>query len=425
MKRGILIIALVVGLFISAQPSLGGDATIYIMEVASPIGPGIVDFIEQGIAKASDENAALLIIELDTPGGLVDSMRDIVKAIYACKVPVAVYVSPSGARAASAGVMITIAADVAAMAPSTNIGAASPVNMGGKEVDETMSKKVTNDLVAFVRAIAEKRGRNVEWVEKAVREAVSVTETDALKENIIDVVAKDIDDLIAQINGRKIPEKGTLDLDDATRIRIRESLRTKILKTISDPNIAYILMMIGLAGLYFELSHPGAIFPGVVGGIALILAFFSFQTLPISTTGILLILLAIVFFIMEMKIASYGLLSIAGVISLLLGSLMLFESGPTGLQLSLSVILPTIFIISAFFVTIAYLVFRAQTERPMTGADGLIGKKGVVTKALKPEGKVSVHGELWHAVANESIAKGSKVRVVKVEDLVLEVEELV
>lgn len=425
MKRNVLIVALVVGVFFSAQPSLGADPTIYIITVSSSINPGIVDFVEQGIDKASEEDAALLIIELDTPGGLVDSMRDIVKAIYASNVPVVVYVSPSGARAASAGVMITLAADIAAMAPSTNIGAASPVNIGGKEIDETMSKKVTNDLVAFVRGIAEKRGRNIEWVEKAVREAASVTETDALKEKIIDVVAKDIDDLIAQINGREIPGKGVLALDDATQIRIRESLRTKILKTISDPNIAYILMMIGMAGLYFELSHPGAIFPGVVGGIAIILAFFSFQTLPVNYAGILLIVLAIIFFIMEMKIASYGLLSIAGVVSLLLGSLMLFDSGHPGLQLSLSVIFPTIFIVSAFFVSIAYLVFRAQISKPMTGSDGLVGEKGVVAKTLEPEGKVFVHGELWHAIANGSIEKGSKVRVVKVENLVLEVEELV
>lgn len=424
MKYKIIVTALGLVLLFCIQNSLAAKNEIYVIEVSDAISPGVADYVMQGIKQASDEDASCLIIELNTPGGLSESMRDIVMAIYASKVPVVVYVSPSGARAASAGVMITIAADVAAMAPGTNIGAASPVNMGGKEIGETMSKKITNDMVAYVKGIAKKRGRNVEWVEKAVRDAVSVTATEALEEKIIDIVAKDLENLIEQINGREIPEKGVLKLDDAKIKRLKESLRTKILKTISDPNIAYVLMMIGLAGLYFELSHPGAIFPGVVGGIAIILAFFSFQTLPINYAGILLIILALVFFIMEMKIASYGLLSVAGIVSLLLGSLMLFERGYPGMELSWNVLIPTVIIVSTFFICIAALAFKAQISKTQTGAGGLVGEVGVVTKALKPDGKVFVHGELWNATAKGPIQQGVKVRVAKVVNLVIEVDEV-
>jgi len=395
---------------------------IYMIKISDAIGPGVADFIMSGIKKASDADAACIIIELDTPGGLAESMRSIVKAIFASKVPVVVYVSPSGARAASAGVMITMAADIAAMSPGTNIGAAHPVAAGGKKIEKTMSEKVTNDMVAHVKSIAQKRGRNVKWAEKAVRESVSVTESEALKENIIDLIAKDIDDLISKINGRKIEGKGVLDLDNATKKIIKESLRTKILKTISDPNIAYILMMIGLAGLYFELSHPGAIFPGVVGGIAIILAFFAMQTLPVNYAGILLIILAIIFFIMEMKITSYGLLSIAGIVSLLLGSLMLFKGNTPEMNLSLQVLIPTLVMVSGFFVAVAALVFKSHKAKPKTGIAGLVGEIGVVKQAVKPEGKVFVHGELWNATSKVVIKKNEKVRVVNVVNLVLEVE---
>jgi membrane-bound serine protease (ClpP class) len=318
--------------------------------------------------------------------------------------------------------MITMAADIAAMAPGTNIGAAHPVGGGGKEISKTMSEKVTNDMVAHVKSIAEKRGRNVEWAEKAVRESVSVTETEALKENIIDLVAKDMDDLMRQINGRKVEGKGVLQLGDVKMKRLEETLRTKILKTISDPNIAYILMMIGLAGLYFELSHPGAIFPGVIGGISIILAFFAFQTLPVNYAGILLIILALIFFIMEMKITSYGLLSVAGIASLLLGSIMLFEVENSGMSLSWRVLIPTLTLVSGFFVVVAGLVFRSQISQPRTGAKGLIGETGVVKKDLRPDGKVFVHGELWNATSKVSLSEGDKVRVVNVVNLVLEVE---
>ena len=398
------------------------QSEVYIIRVADAIGPGIADYIISGIKTAEENGAACLIIELDTPGGLAESMRIIVQNILSSRVPVVVFVYPGGARAASAGVMITMAADVAAMAPGTNIGAAHPVGAGGKDIGGTMSEKVINDMVAQAQSVAEKRGRNAKWVEDAIRESVSVTETEALKENIIDLIATDTDDLIKQLNGREIKGRGILKLDNVKKVIIKETLRTKILKTISNPNIAYILMMIGLAGLYFEFSHPGAIFPGVIGAIALILAFFAMQTLPVNYAGILLIVLAIIFFIMEMKIISYGLLSVAGVVSLLLGSLMLFKGDGPDMKLSLQVLLPTVILISGFFVAIAGLVFRAQISKPTTGSTGLVGEIGVVKKALIPDGKVFVHGELWNARAKDPIDKDAKVRIVQVVNLILEVE---
>ena len=420
----LVVLLLVFSVFFIFDTARAAKGDIYIVKVADAISPGTAEFIQNSIAKAEGEQAACLIIELDTPGGLAESMRLIVQDILGSSVPVVVYVSPPGARAASAGVMITMAADVAAMAPGTNIGAAHPVGAGGKDISGTMSEKVINDMVAQAKSVAEKRGRNAKWVEQAIRESVSVTETEALKENIIDIIAKNTDDLIRQLNGRKIKDKGVLKLDKAEKVIVNPSLRTKILRTISNPNIAYILLMIGFAGLYFELSHPGAIFPGVIGGIALILAFFALQTLPVNYAGILLIILAIIFFIMEMKIASYGLLSVAGIVSLLLGSLMMFKDTGPDMRLSLKVLLPTIILISGFFVFVAGLVFRAQISKPRTGTKGLVGEIGIVKKALAPEGKVFVHGELWHAKAEKTIDENTKVRVVNVENLMLEVETL-
>lgn len=420
----ILMLALSVLILIPAGDGFAKQADVCLVRVSSDINPGVSDFIKRAIEYASENKYSCIIIELDTPGGLSASMREIVMAILASKIPVVVYVAPGGARAASAGVIITMAADIAAMSPGTNIGAAHPVGLGGKDVGGTMSDKVTNDMAAYAKSIAGKRNRNADWAENAVRKSVSITETEALKENVIDFVAKDLDDLLKNINGRKIQDKGVLDLDDYKITEFRETLRTKILKTISNPNIAYILMMIGLAGLYFELAHPGSVFPGVVGGISLILAFFSFQTLPVNYAGILLIILAVIFFILEMKITSYGLLSIAGVTSFLLGSLMLFEGEVPGVKVSLDVLLPTFIFISAFFITVSALVFKSQISKSRSGAEGLIGETGIVKNDIMPEGKVFVHGELWKATSKNPIRAGTKVRVVKVVGLVVEVEQL-
>jgi len=416
-----LIVLLLGPLFVN--PAAAGSAPVYLVRLTGAVSPANADFLESAIRQANTEGAGCLIVMLDTPGGLAESMRRMVMAIYASDIPVVVYVAPSGARAASAGVMVTMAADVAAMAPGTHIGAAHPVNAGGKDLDKTMSEKVINDMVAFIKSIAEKRGRNIQWAEKAVRESVSITETEALENKTIDLVARDVDELIDRIDGLEIAGKGRIDIEKEQRVWIDESLRIRVLKALSDPNIAYILMMIGLAGLYFELSHPGVVLPGVVGSIALILAFYSFQTLPVNIAGVLLIVMALIFFIMEMKIASYGLLSVAGIISLLLGSVMLFDRGIDGQPgISWSVLMPTLVLVGGFFVGVAGLVFRSQRRRPMTGDSGLIGKTGVVKTALDPIGRIQVHGELWSARSRTLVAVGQTVRVTAVDGLTLEVE---
>ncbi len=405
---------------VSAEDDAMG--ALFVVTISSAINPAVAEFVEEAIAKAVAANGACIVIRMDTPGGLAESMRQIVKAMLASRIPVIVYVSPPGARAASAGVMITIAADIAAMAPGTNIGAAHPVGVGGKEANETMAKKITNDIAANARSVAENKGRNADWVEKAVRESIAATETEALEKKVIDLIARDMDDLVAKINGRNVKGKGRLNLDGAKRVIISEDLRTRILKIISDPNIAYILMMIGLAGIYFELSHPGAIFPGVVGGISLILAFFALQTLPVNYAGMLLIILAIILFVMELKLTSYGLLSFGGIVSLAMGSLMLFDTTEAAMRISWQVLLPTLAFISTFFVLIAALVFRAQKSQAKTGEEGLIGEIGVVEMRIDPVGKVFIHGELWQAQANRTIEKGRKVEVTGVQNLVLAVK---
>ena len=406
----------------SAGLATGATGGIRVIEVAAPIGPGVAEYVKKSIADAEDDAAACIVIELDTPGGLASAMRDIVMAMLASRVPVVVYVSPSGARAASAGVMITMAADIAAMAPGTNIGAAHPVSAAGREIDKTMSEKVVNDMVAHARSVAASKGRNADWVEKAIRESAAVTEVEALEQNIIDLVAKDLDDLIAQIDGRQVGDKGTLNLKDAPRQKVEEDLRTKILKAISDPNIAFMLFLLGAAGLYFEFAHPGALFPGIIGGICLLLAIFAFQVLPVNYVGILLMLLAIVFFLMEIKITSYGMLSLAGVVCLFMGALMLYEGDDPALRVSWSVLIPSVGVVSAFFVCIAGLAFRSQVAATQTGQRGLVGKIGVVKQAIDPKGKVFVHGELWNATAEIPIDNGRRVRITRVDGLTLTVE---
>ncbi len=418
----IVLATLLFGVFPLAAQAARGE--IYVVKVSGTINPGLAGYLMRSMEKASMEGAGCLVIQLDTPGGLALSMRSIVMAMLASEIPVVVFVSPSGARAASAGVMITLAADIAAMAPGTNIGAAHPVTLGQKKMDKTMGEKLVNDMVAYTKSIAEKRGRNSEWAEKAVRESVSVTEKEALELKVIDLIAEDLKDLLEKIDGRELKDKGTLHTKGVKRVILTEGIRDKILKTLSDPNIAYLLMMIGMAGVYFELSHPGAIFPGVVGAISLILAFFAFQTLPVNYAGILLIVLALILFILEMKVTSYGLLSVGGIISLFLGSLMLFEGDVPEMRLSWRVLIPTVIMVSGFFVAVAGLVFRSQISKPRTGDKGLIGEVGVVKERLAPGGKIFVHGELWNAEAPEPIEAGAKVRVTGVDRLVLKVEEV-
>jgi len=418
----LLLVLLMLLLAIPGHVAAEETAAVHILKVAAPIGPGVAGFVADALDAADRENAACIVIQLDTPGGLAESMRQIVTKILATNTPVIVFVAPSGARAASAGVMITMAADIAAMAPGTNIGAAHPVGAGGKDIDDAMSEKVVNDMVAQARSVAEQRGRNADWVEEAIRDSVSITETEALRENVIDLVADDTDALLTLLDGRKVKGKGALTLKDAPRKMVVEGLRTKILRAISDPNIAFILFLIGAAGLYFELSHPGAIFPGVIGGLCLILAIYAFQVLPVNFVGILLMVLAVILFILEIKVTSYGMLSVAGTIALFLGGLMLFKESDYGIRVSLGVLVPAVGVVSVFFAAVAGLAFKAQVAGARTGLRGMIGEIGIVKQAIDPEGKVAVHGELWKARADAVLAAGQTVRVVAVDGLTLMVE---
>ena len=406
----------------SPTPAFSAATEIFIIELEGPINPGTANYVVRGLENAASMGAALAVIRLDTPGGLASSMRTIVKAILNSPIPVVVYVGPRGAGAASAGVMVTVAGHVAAMARGTNIGAAHPVTAGGKDIGGTMSEKVVNDMASYSRGIAEQKGKNGQWVEKAIRESVSITAEEALEKNVVDLVVEDMDDLLKSLDGRVIDMpsgKTTLKTAGLKRVHYKPNFRDKILKVISDPNIAYILMMIGLAGLYFELSNPGAIFPGVIGAISLILAFFSFQTLPVNYAGVILMLLAIIFFIAEVKVASYGILSIGGLIALTLGSLMLFED----MQVSLELMLPTILLVGGFFVMVAGIAFRALRTKPTGGADGLMGEIGVVEKLIEPEGMVFVHGEYWRAFSNERLEPEERVEVIGIEGLLLKVRK--
>ena len=427
-KRAMLFFVAFVGAaFLCLSTTLADVAHINIVQVQDTINPGIEDFLKYTIERSQEEGAECLIILLDTPGGLMASMRGIAQTILSSAVPVVVYVYPSGAQAASAGVFVTVAADIAAMAPGTNIGAAHPVSIGGGDVPSTMNEKVVNDMLAFARSIASQRGRNAEWLEDSIRKSVSITAEEAYAKNVIDLVADDLPTLIKKLDGWEIIRKGytrTLHTEGVEQRTILPGWQHQVLKSISNPNIAYILLMIGLAGLYFELSQPGAILPGVVGGIALILALYALQTLPVNYAGILFILLAVLFFILEVKVASHGLLSFAGVLALVLGSLMLFRVPGHTNRLAMSVFIPTVLIVSGFFVTVASLAFRAQIRRPQTGTPALLGMIGEVKKDLMPQGTVFVCGELWNATADENIFAGEKVEVVSVENLRLKVRKI-
>ena len=399
-----------------------------VITVNSAITPAVAKYIIKSVRVSYDQRSDGLIILLDTPGGLDLAMRDIVKELLNAQIPIIVYVSPSGARAASAGVMITMAAHVAAMAPGTNIGAAHPVAMGvGGKMDETMAKKVENDAVAYVKGIAAKRNRNPEWAEKAVRKSESITADEAKHLKVIDIVANDIQELLTQIDGRKIDiPTGTILLKTKGAV-INEKvmgIRERILTTLSDPNIAYLLLMIGLAGLYFEFSHPGAILPGVVGGISLILAFFAMQTLPVNFAGILLIIFGVILFIAEIKIISHGMLTVAGVISLVLGSLMLFESPIPALRVSLKVMIPTVVIMSLFFVAVVSLAVNAQMRKPKTGREGMLDEEGTTVTPVHEDGKVFIKGEHWNACSQEPIEEGQRGKVSGWKGLILEVERI-
>ncbi|MBN1880532.1 MAG: nodulation protein NfeD [Deltaproteobacteria bacterium] len=446
-KLGMLLLWILVCFtaLLMGQEGADSHATVGHLSFSGVINPVSAEYIIDGITEAEIENYSAVIIEMDTPGGLVDSMEDIVQKMVNSDIPVIIYVSPKGGGAGSAGAFITIASDIAVMAPDTSIGAATPVSMmptgqgdfPGEETDEetdkdtesTLMHKATNFYASYMRGLAEGRNRNADLAESMVTEAVTVTAEDALKSNIIDLIAGDIYELMELVSGRTFETtKGevTLDLTNARLVEFPMGFRREFLYTLTNPNVAYILMMLGLMGLYFELSNPGAIFPGVIGGICLILAFYSFQTLPVNYAGVLLILLSVVLFILEIKVTSYGLLSVGGIISLFLGSMMLFKSTfPEYLRVSMGTILPTVIGVTLFFVLCIWLTVKAYKRKPHTGDLGIVSERGVAkTRIDKDGGKVYVHGEWWNAVSDTPIEEGERVEVIEGKNLLIKVKKV-
>lgn len=457
-KRGIIkyfyLPFFVLAFYLFLSPSYSQQGNIYSITLDDDIiNPVSAEYIEKAIEKSKEENAECLIIMLDTPGGLLTSTRTIVKSIMNSTVPVVVYVAPSGARAGSAGVFITLAGNIAAMAPSTNIGAAHPVELqekrstsdafedlieqlaGKKEKGEKKKKKeppkqpmdakILNDTKAWVKTIAEFRDRNERWAVKAVEESVSATEEQALSLGVIDLIASDITDLKNKIDGREVslPQgKKKLQTKGLAVIEMPKSARLKILATLAHPNIAYILLMLGFYGLLFEFTHPGAGFPGVAGTICLILAFFGLQVLPTNYAGIALIIMAIILFIAEVKITSYGLLTIGGIISLLLGSLILFASPYHFMRVSLPLVFAFVVATLAIALFLATIAFRSQRRKIRTGMEGLIGEIGEVRSWSQNKGKIFVHGEIWDAQSENILKEGNKVEIIKIEGMKLTVK---
>ena len=419
-------IIILISLLLGIPGQTQDKAPIFTIEVDGIINPATAKFIIESIDQASQQGAQCLIIQLDTPGGLMESMRLIVKKILTSNIPIIVYVAPSGARAASAGVFITMAAHIAVMAPSTHIGAAHPVSLGEGKESKTMGEKILNDTVSYIKTTAKVRGRNVDWAEKAVRKSVSITEEEAVKLNVVDLISPNLQDLLIKIDGKVVKFDGitrTLLTKGVQPRSIQMSWRYRFLDIISNPSIAYILLMLGIYGVFFELSTPGAILPGVVGGIFLILAFYALQMLPISFAGLALILFAIILFIAEIKVVSHGLLAVGGVISLLLGSLMLIESPAEYMRISLTVIIPAVLVSAAFFIFAVTMAIRARLTKPTTGMEGLIGEIGTASTPIAPEGKVSIHGEFWDVISDQNIERGEKVQVIGVTNLKLKVKK--
>jgi len=424
-------VILLLALLVAMAPVAAHAQVVYAAEVDSIIHPVSAQFMIETIERADAENAALVVFMLRTPGGLVDATRDIVTKMIAARTPVAVYVAPSGARAASAGFIITIAADVAAMAPGTHIGAAHPVAGGGAQMDEASSKKAAEDLAAYVRTIAGKRGRNAKLAEQAVLQSKAFTEEEALEGSppLVDLVATSLDDLLRKLDGRTVTRfdgrSETLRTASATVVPIAMTLRQRILSAIAHPNIAYILLSLGTLGLTIELWSPGAVLPGVVGGLSLLLAFFALQVLPINFAGLLLMLFGLLLFALEIKVTSYGLLSIGGIVSLTFGSLMLIDSPAPELQLSFGLILSVVLGFSAIAAFLVRLALTSQRSVAVTGVEGLMGETGYAIEPILPgtPGRVRLHGEIWNAVANEAIAGGDRTTVTNVSGLTLTVRK--
>ncbi|HKW51311.1 MAG TPA: nodulation protein NfeD [Candidatus Eisenbacteria bacterium] len=411
----------------ASPPAESKKPQVDVLTLEGAIQPISAEVFRQAIDRAEKAHREALIVRLDTPGGLDTSMRDIIKRILISEVPVVIYVSPSGGRAASAGTFIAMAAHVAAMSPGTSIGAATPVQVGGGDVgSKDLARKVKNDAVSYIRSLATQHGRNADWAEKAVREGGSLGEADALRMKVVDLVARDVDELLVALDGRTVQVAGrtrTLHTKGAERHEVSPTWRQKLLSRIIDPNVAYILFILGFYGILFELSNPGAILPGVVGGICLLLAFLAFQALPVNLTGIFLIVFAMILFAVDVKVQTHGILTLGGVVSLLLGSLILLGGEPGVARVSLSVVATVVGVTVVFFVFVLGAAYRAQRRRPVTGIQGLIGERGTALTDLAPSGQVFLHGEYWTAEADAPIAKGSPIVVDRVEGLSLRVRK--
>lgn len=408
-----------------APHSSGISKVVVVATFEGVINPVTAEYFHDAVSFAEKNGAQAIVFQLDTPGGLDTSMRLIIKDISSSLIPVIVYVAPSGGRAASAGVFITVAAHVGAMAPGTNIGAAHPVAMGGGEMDSTMSEKVENDAVAYIKSLAEQRGKNVSWVEDAVRKSVSVTENEALKLDVIDLVAPTLPDLLDALEGRKVmigQREVVLRTKGASQLEFPLGWRLEMLKTLSNPNIAYVLMTIGTIGIMAELYSPGAILPGVVGAISLILAFYSFQSLPVNYAGLFLLILGMMFLILEATVTSYGLLALGGVVAMVLGSLMVMKAEAPYLQISLSVIIPVVGLAAAFSFFVLGMGIRAIRRQPTTGSEGMVGLTGVAKTPLAPDGQVLVQGELWAAISDSPQEPGDPVTIISMDGLTLHVQ---
>lgn len=406
-------------LWLLLAASTAPAAEVVHLRLADTIQPAAEAYIARGLEQAVEIEADLVVLELDTPGGLLTTTRLITTDITSSPVPVAVLVAPAGAQAASAGFFILLSADVAAMAPGTNTGAASPVSGGGEEIGETMKAKVFNDAAAMIRSLAEGRGRNVEAAVEAVTEATSFSADEALEKNLVDVVVGGVDELVEALDRTEVTRFDgstiTLDLSEPVLVRVEQTFTERLFSLLANPNIAYLLMALGALGLYVEITHPGGILPGAVGAVFLLLGLYSMSILPVNWAGIALIFVALVLFLLEVKVVSYGLLTIGGLISFVLGSLMLFEGPIPALRVHLGVILPTALLLTALAAFLLSRVLRLHRTRPVTGREGLVGEAGKAITDLEPLGKVLVHGEYWDARSAESdIPAGSVVRVVQV-----------